>query len=121
MKEGGCCICFYIYIYVFLFKIDEETSPAVQITETEEENSYNLDEITSQFYDDETTHTGCSPSKSAEELNHGEVSENAEKNNGELKTSFTKVLDISDEIGRLNKSLSPLYGDERQKRQKHKQ
>ena len=91
------------------------------ITEAEEENSYNLDEITSQFYDDESAHIDCLPNRSAGKLKHVEVSNNAEEDNGKLKTNFTKILDISHEIEKLNESLSPSYGIERQKRQKIKQ
>ena len=109
-------------IYVFLFKIGEQaTTPPVQITETEEqENSYNFDEITSQFYEDETTHIDCN--KSPEKPHHDEVSDNTEdssRDNG--KTNFTKVLDISHEIEKLNEGLLPSHGNKQQKRQKIKQ
>ena len=113
-------------IYVFVFKIGEQaTTPPVQIAETEEEeNSYNLDEITSQFYEDETTHIDCRLSnKSPEKPHHDEVSDNTEdcssRDNGE--TNFTKVLDISHEIEKLNESLLPSHGNKQQKRQKIKQ
>ena len=95
----------------------------MQIPETEEEeNSYNLDEITSQFYEDETTHIDCLSDESPEKPHHDEVSDNTEdssRDNG--KTNFTKVMDISHEIEKLNESLLPSHGNKQQKRQKIKQ
>lgn len=93
-------------------------------TEEEEQNSYNLDEITSQYIEDETTNIDCLHNKSPEKQNPVEVSHNTEDNctdDGKLKTNFTKILDISHEIEKLDKSFAPSHDNDKQKRQKNKQ
>ena len=122
-------------VLIFLFKNCEQAiTPPVQCAETEEEeNNYNLDEITSQFIEDETTDRDCLQNERQEqnvspELNSSDdvsrISSDSEKSCGNheiYKPNFTKVLDISDEIEKLNESLAPSHGNEKQKRQKSKQ
>lgn len=126
----------YNYILFFLLKNYEQSiTPPVQCVETEEEekNSYNLDEISSQFIEDEMTDMDCLQSKpqeqnvspelsSSDDVSH--ISSEFEKScesHERYKPNFTKVLDISDEIEKLNESLAPSHGHEKQKRQKNKQ
>ena len=92
-----------------------------------------MDEITSQFIEDETTDRDCLQNEPQEqnvspELNSSDdvsrISSDSEKSCGSheiYKPNFTKVLDISDEIEKLNESLAPSHGNEKQKRQKSKQ
>ena len=92
-----------------------------------------MDEITSQFIEDETTDRDCLQNEPQEqnvspELNSSDdvsrISSDSEKSCGNheiYKPNFTKVLDISDEIEKLNESLAPSHGNEKQKRQKSKQ
>ena len=102
-------------------------------TEEGEKNSYNLDEITSQFIEDDITDMDCLENKPQEQrmspkLNiSGEVldissefKKNCE-NHEKRETNFTKVLDISDEIEKLVEGFTPSRGNEKQKRQKSKQ
>ena len=100
---------------MFILKIDEPSTTSVQCLRTagEEENSYNLDEITSQFIEDETKNLDKLP----------QVSENAKHNNidrRKMNTNFTKVLDISGQIEKNDSNL-PSSRDNKQKRQKNKQ
>lgn len=102
-------------------------------TEEGEENSYNLEEISSQFIEDDITDVECLGNKPQEQkmspkLNISgdvlDISSEFKKNcesHEQRETNFTKVLDISDEIEKLAEGLTPSRGNEKQKRQKSKQ
>ncbi|XP_028390617.1 DNA excision repair protein ERCC-6-like 2 isoform X2 [Dendronephthya gigantea] len=96
---------------------EQSIIPLAQCKEPEDENdSYNLDEITSQFIEDDATNIDCLQDNPAEHDLRSEVlsqHDNDEKHNDEKqKMKFTKVL----EEKREKVIITPLHDDDKKKR-----